>query len=435
MPIRRYAVAAATALTMGSAAIAAPGDGFDVDRYRVALTPDYGAHAISGQSRIDLRVTTEGLAEIAFTPNQLALGEARLNGRAVRVLQRPDGLVFLPDRPLRRGERVRLEVSYAGTGVRGLTFGPQSAYSNWFSCDWMICLLDRPGDKAAIELALTVPTGQTTLGPGMLASRRRLSGGRETHVWRSARPYSSFLYSFAAGPFTAWEGRAGNIGLRVLSESATADRLGRLFAPTAEMLRFFTDRAGVPFPHHTYAQLHVSGGAAQESVSFALIGEDAIAPILETPQEDWVIAHELAHQYWGNLLTCADWTQFWLNEGLTTFMVAAWKEQRWGRAAYDREMEIARRRYARAVEAGLDVPLTYAGPYPSLSIRRAITYSRGALFLNALRTELGDNAFWRALRTYTRRHAGGVVTSRDFQRAFEESSGRDLTTIFNRWVY
>jgi aminopeptidase N len=201
------------------------------------------------------------------------------------------------------------------------------------------------------------------------------------------------------------------------------------------MLRFFAGRAGVTFPHRIYAQLHVAGGAAQESVSFSLIGEEAIAPILETPQEDWVIAHELAHQYWGNLVTCADWSQFWLNEGLTTFMVAAWKEQRWGRPAYDREMEIARRRYARAVEAGFDVPLTFAGPYPSLGIRRAITYSRGALFLDALRTELGDAAFWRALRAYTRRHAGGVVTSRDFQHTFEHSSGRDLSAIFNRWVY
>ncbi len=426
---------AAIVFAIGAPAGAAPGDGFDVDRYQVALTPDYAAHAISGRTRIDLRVTSDGLGEIAFTPNRLALSEARLNGRPVRTAQRTDGLVFLPDTPLRRGQRVRLEVGYAGSAVRGLTFGAQSAYSNWFSCDWMICLIDRPGDKAAIELALTVPSGQTTLGPGALVSRRRGPNGTETHVWRSNRPYSSFLYSFAAGPFASWESQAGGVTLRVLSETAPPERLGRLFAPTADMLRFFANRAGVPFPHHFYAQLHVAGSAAQESVSFSLIGEEEVAPILETPQEDWVIAHELAHQYWGNLITCADWTQFWLNEGLTTFMVAAWKEQRWGRAAYDREMEIARRRYARAVEAGLDVPLTYPGPYPSLGLRRAITYSRGALFLDALRTELGDAAFWQALRSYTRAHAGGVVTSRDFQRAFERSSGRDLSAIFNRWVY
>lgn len=414
---------------------AEPGDGFDVTRYRVALTPDYAARAINGRAAIELDVTASELRELVFTPNRLVIAEARLNGRPVQVAQRPDGLAFTPSAPLRRGAHVRLDLHYAGTEVRGLTFGAQSAYSNWFSCDWMICLLDRPGDKAWIELALTVPAGQTTLGPGALVQQRTNAGGTETHVWRSERPYSSFLYSFATGPWARWEGRAGATRLQVLSETAAPERLGQLFAPTADMLRFFSSHAGVPFPHRTYTQLHVAGGAAQEAAGFAIIGEEGIAPILATPSEDWVIAHELGHQWWGNLITCADWTQFWLNEGLTTFMVAAWKEQRWGRAAYDREMEIARRRYQRAIDANLDVPLTYAGAYPSLSLRRAITYSKGALFLDALRTELGDAAFWRGLRLYTRRHAGGVVTSRDFQRAFEQASGRDLAAIFNRWVY
>lgn len=431
----RAAWPAFAALAWAGTAAAAPGDGFDVERYRVALTPDYAARTVTGRIRIDLRATADGLTEIAFTPNALALGAARVNGRPARAEQRSDALVFTPDRPLRRGERARIEVAYAGTMPRGVTFSAQSAYSNWFACNWMICALDRPGDKALIELALTVPAGQTTLGPGALISWRRVPDGRETHVWRTDRPFSSFLYAFAAGPFTAWEQRAGAARLRVLSGTAPPERLARLFAPTADMLAFLEDRAGVPLPHRVYTQLHVIGGAAQETVSFSLVGEEAIAPILVTPEEDWVIVHELAHQWWGNLVTCADWTQFWLNEGVTTFMVAAWKEQRWGRAAYDREMEIARRRHQRAIEANLDVPLTWGGAYPSLALRRAITYSKGALFLDALRTELGDAAFWQALRQYTRRHAGGVVTSRDFQHAFEDSSGRDLSPIFDRWVY
>ena len=90
--------------------------------------------------------------------------------------------------------------------------------------------------------------------------------------------------------------------------------------------------------------------------------------MLTTPEEDWAIAHELAHQWWGNLVTCADWTHFWLNEGITTFMVAAWKEHRWGRPAYDRELAILQRRADEATAAGLDVPLTYSG---ALSLTQA----------------------------------------------------------------
>ncbi len=134
-------------------------------------------------------------------------------------------------------------------------------------------------------------------------------------------------------------------------------------------------------------------------------------------------------------MTCSSWREFWLNEGITTFMVAAWKEHRWGRMAYDRELDLARQRVDRAKQAGVDVPLTWAGPYPSLQLRRAITYSKGALFMDRLRRELGDQAFWRALKAYTRRHAGGVVDSRAFQRDVERSSGRQLQPLFDEWVY
>lgn len=136
-----------------------------------------------------------------------------------------------------------------------------------------------------------------------------------------------------------------------------------------------------------------------------------------------------------NLVTCADWNEFWLNEGITTFMVAAWKEHRWGRASYDREMELARQRVDADAKAGTVGPLTFSGPFPSLSARRAIQYSKGALFMDRLRRELGERMFWDGLRSFTRTYAGTTVVSRDFQRALERASGRDLSTLFNEWVY
>jgi aminopeptidase N len=201
------------------------------------------------------------------------------------------------------------------------------------------------------------------------------------------------------------------------------------------MVRFFEDKAGIPLPHQRYVQLHVSGSAAQEADNFSLIGDDIVSPVLEHPQEDWAVAHELAHQWWGNVVTCADWNEFWLNEGITTFMVAAWKEQRWGRASYDREMDLARQRVSAAATAGIDVPLTFRGPFPSLSSRRAIQYSKGALFMDRLRAELGEQAFWLGLRGFTRTHAGSTVVTRDFQRALERASGRDLDPLFDEWAY
>ena len=157
-------------------------------------------------------------------------------------------------------------------------------------------------------------------------------------------------------------------------------------------------------------------------------------PILEDPSEDWLIAHELAHQWWGNLVTCATWADFWLNEGVTTFMVAAWKEQRWGREAYEREMALARRRVESARAAGVDVGLTYAGPYLSVPLWRAITYSKGALFMDALRTELGEQRFWAGLKAWTQTYSGGAASTADFQRVMEDAAGRNLNDLFVSWV-
>ncbi|HEX8533642.1 MAG TPA: M1 family aminopeptidase, partial [Allosphingosinicella sp.] len=153
------------------------------------------------------------------------------------------------------------------------------------------------------------------------------------------------------------------------------------------------------------------------------------------PQSGWVIVHELAHMWWGNLVTTATWRDFWLNEGITTFMTAAWKEHRFGPAAYQGELDAARVRLGRAREAGWDKPLAFGGDYPSLGMRRAIQYSKGALFMAHLRTMLGDAAFWAGLKAFTRENAGGTVTSIDLQHAMERASGRDLSAVFAEWVY
>ena len=208
-----------------------------------------------------------------------------------------------------------------------------------------------------------------------------------------------------------------------------------MFADTRRMLEFFEQKSGVHYDEVAYTQVLVDGDEAQEAARHSIIGADEIEPILKDPKEDWVIAHELAHQWWGNSLTCADWSELWLNEGVTVFMVAAYKEQRWGREAYDRELALANQRWAKAKEQGFDVPLSWQGEYPSLKLKRAMAYAKAVVFLDKLRTDLGEKTFWQAIKTYTRAHKNGVVTARDLQTAFESVAGKTLSPIFNEWVY
>src|SRR6202035_5746321 len=125
----------------------------------------------------------------------------------------------------------------------------------------------------------------------------------------------------------------------------------------------------------------------------SIIGKDYLDPKI-----DWVIVHELSHQWWGNLITCATWKDFWLNEAITSFMVAAWREKRYGRAVYDADLNANRKGLAGLREKGMrDYPLAYGGVYPSVRQRRAIQYSKGALFMDHLRSVLGEDAFWAGL--------------------------------------
>jgi aminopeptidase N len=424
-----------------SAAAPSPTADLDVLHYALTVTPDFDQHSISGESQISFRSRRDALAEVRFSANSLTVDRATMRGEPVGVSRASEEIVMTLPRPLARGQTATLTIAYHGVPARGLVFGARSVYTSYFTCDWMFCVQDRPGDKATIDLTVVVPKGMTSVGVGARGSVAAAAAGPgepgdfEAHTSRETRPYSSYVYGFAAGDFHVVSERQANAELVYLSETAPPERLRALFASTGEMVRFFEEKAGVRLPHGRYVQVHAPGTGAQEADAFSVIGDDMVSPILGNPQEDWVIAHELAHQWWGNLVTCADWNEFWLNEGITTFMVAAWKEHRWGRPSYDREMELARQRVDAAAKAGISAPLTFAGPFPSLSARRAIAYSKGALFMDRLRRELGEEKFWAALRSFTRTYAGTTVVSRDFQRAFERTSGRDLGALFNEWVY
>jgi aminopeptidase N len=412
-----------------------PGAGFDVERYALTLTPDVATASVSGTEEIVLRSTVPSLRRLAFSPNGFTIDQATANGRPVVVSSTANSLVFELPAPLTRNGRTVLRFRFRGTPSRGITTAGGTMYSSYFACNWMTCLQDAPGDKALFELELRLPREMASLSIGTMTGMSPAADGTVRHHWRTSRPYSPYLFSFAVGRFAQAAQSSGPVRLIYLGQGATEEELRRLFAETPQIVRFMADRAGIPLPGNRYTQLLVPGNEAQEAATFSLIGRAELDRAAADPPSGWIVAHELAHQWWGNLVTASTWRDFWLNEGIATFMTAAWKEHRYGPTAYRAELDGARRRLARAREMGWDRPLAFAGPYPSLAVRRAIQYSKGALFMDHLRLLLGEDAFWSGLRTFTRRHAGQAVTSVDFQRAMQDASRRDLSATFQEWVF
>jgi aminopeptidase N len=413
----------------------APGHGFDVENYRVSLRPDLLTKAVSGTETIVLKATIDGLATISFTANALRISEATADGNPVGVSSGQDSLAFALPRPLRNGSRITLRFRFEGMPARGITTIDGGLYTSYFACDWMVCSQNTPGDKAHFALDLFLPDGVKALVIGRGKAAIRPVDGLMFHRWRSTRAYSAYLYAFVASRFVPTSRRTAQGDFTYLDTTGGSADLPELFAQTPAMVTFFADKAGVRLPDRRYVQVLVPGSEAQEAASFSLIGKAVLDDERADPASAWVIAHELAHQWWGNLVTCATWQDFWLNEGMATFMVAAWKQERLGEAAYQAELDNARRRLDRVRAVGFDKPLAWNGKYPSLGARRAVQYSKGALFLAHLRQSLGDIAFWNGIRRYTRKHAGGSVTSSDFENAMEAASGRDLSPVFKEWVY
>lgn len=407
---------------------------FDVVHYDVRLRPDFATKTVSGTEIVRFKSLVAGLDAVSFTGNSLSVTASIDGAEIVTGAVQGGRWVFRLPRAMRRGQVGRLILTFAGAAPKGLVFGEGTVSATYFACDFMICDLDRPGDKATLDFALTLPHGSEAVAPGRL-TRMSDAGTAQVWRWRERRAMPAYLFGFAGGAFERLMLDAGRPSLAVLAKGVEASKVRALFGDTRAMLAFFEERAGVKFAEPSYTQVLVPESAAQEAVAHSTIGLPEISPILDDPHEDWVVAHELAHQWWGNAITCADWSELWLNEGFAVFMTAAWKEARWGRADYERELALANNRWTAAKDDGFDVPLSWKGSYPSLKLKRAMAYAKSVVFLDTLRRELGERAFWRGVRIYTKENWGGVVTSRDLQRAMERAAGRDLSVLFAAWVY
>ena len=409
---------------------------FDVLHYDAQIEPDIAGKTLKGQVRIQVVARSNRLTTVGFDSGELTIEAVRENGALQKFATYEHRLNISLSRPAKVGQTREIEIDYHGAPRRGIRFYPDlhQVYTIFSTSQWMVCV-DAPGDKATLSLTLVLPAGSTPIANGYLVSQRELPDKRIASRWEQKKPIPTYVFGFAAGPFHTLAEKKGRVEFRYVTTQFSDDELRRIFHDTPDMLEFYEDRSGVRYADPAYTQVLAAGTVEQEMSSFTALSELYGKQVLANDHDIWLGAHELSHQWWGNMVTCRDWNHFWLNEGMANFMTAAYLEHRFGRAAYLREIESYRTSYEKVRTLGKDKSLIFPDWLHPSDQDRTLVYDKGAYGLHLLREELGEQAFWSGIRSYTRAYFGKSVVTRDFQAAMERASGKNLNPFFSKWVY
>lgn len=299
----------------------------------------------------------------------------------------------------------------------------------WFPC------FDHPNEKQSTELVVTAADGFEVLSNGKLVDKKANGDGTVTWHWSQPQPHVSYLVTLVVGKFDVvreeWRGKEVSYYVPV---GHKAD-IGRSFGRTRDMLDVFSRRFGIDYPWEKYAQVVVeqftAGGMENTTATtlndYALLDERSLLD----GDVDGLVAHELAHQWWGDLVTCKDWAHIWLNEGFASFCEVVWDEHRHG--ADEAALNLYRKA-ASAVAGGKERPIVDRRYSSADGMFDARAYPKGAWVLHMLRKQLGDDVFWRGIRTYGNENRYRSVETADFRKVLERVSGKGLERFFYDWT-
>ncbi len=429
---------------------------FSIAHLALDLALDVARKSVVGSATLEVVRVDPEAEEIALDAIAFDLRSVKIDGKPADY--RYDGRQITVVVP-KGTSRAKLAVAYAATPRRGLYFLEPDEHVRdrprqvWSQCQeedarHFIPCHDKPHVKMTTELAIRVPNGWYALSNGRLVSKDTPEGKSEgpwRFHWKMDDPHPSYLLTLVAGEFAELtataegSGAAGaDVPLTYLVPKGREEDGARTFARTPEMIACFSRLTGVPYPWNKYAQVVVSdfifGGMENTTATtmYEHILLDAKAA-LDVSSDD-LISHELAHQWFGDFVTCRDWSEGWLNEGFATYLEHVWREERLGADEYEYGVKVDLDAYL-GEAAGRYRPAIVCQDYDSpLDLFDRHLYEKGGLVLHMLRVELGAELFWTGIHLYLTRHARGVVETRDLMRALEEVSGRSLGRFFEQWV-
>ncbi|HEX5541232.1 MAG TPA: M1 family metallopeptidase [Micromonospora sp.] len=407
--------------------------GYDVANYHLKVRFDPATDQLAGTATITA-TATQGLSRFNLDLAGLAVTSVTVDGTTARHRRNGDELEITPVQGLPKDRRFTVEVAYGGDpspidspilGQNGfldtrdgaVAVGQPESASTWFPVN------DHPLDKATYDFEITVPEGVVALSNGVPGGASTTDGWT-TWKWSERHPMASYLSTVVIGDYRVRTGTHNGKPLvtAVASSLPAGGAAEASIARTGEIADFLATRFG-PYPFDAYGGIVVD----DHRVRFALETQSrpVYGPVFfDRGPNTWVVAHELAHQWFGNSVSVRHWSDLWLNEGFATYAEWLWTEHDGGRSVRESfDMEYA----------GIDWSQPAVDPGPADMFGRAV-YKRGALVVHALRLKVGDEAFFRILQAWTAEKRDGNATTDDFIEHAKRVSGERLRDFLRDWL-
>lgn len=424
----------------------------DAEHYRLELELLPQERALRGRTTMRARALTDGLEAVRLDLVGLEVtGVWDGEGSSLGWEADARGLVAQLPRAVDAGAPVVLQVAYQGRPNRGLWFAPGPDPDHCFTqgeCEdarrWFPCL-DHPSDRATSELVVTMPASWTSMAGGLRLGRT-VEGERAVERWAHHAPHPAYLETLVAGELAVVEHVSPQgvqappeVPVQYLGPLRTAALLQPNLGMTPDVLRFMGELTGRTYPYPKYATCAVDGFpfGGMENTSATTITTASLCDHRGRVDggPEGLVVHEAAHQWFGDLLTCADWDEIWLNEGFATYCTHLWFEETRGE---DELLVRARGLMAAAVaaEERTHRPMVHDVCVEPMDLFfSGHAYQGGAARLHHLRFVLGDEAFLRGIRAYVGLHENQAVHTRDLQACLEAASGLDLGRHFDQWLH
>jgi aminopeptidase N len=423
---------------------------YDLQNARMNLRFDVEQKKVTGEVTHTLAALRGGVTALEFDSVDLSIQSVTVGGKTAKFETTAAKLRVTLDKPSMAGEKYVVAIRYEGRPKKGLYFIlPDKNYPDRPTQVWTqgeaedtrfyVPIYDYPDDQTATEMILTVPAKWVAVSNGRLVSVKDATGGMKTWTWNQSQPHSTYLISIVAGEYDeakdVWRGKP----LLFYAPKGRGERLAPSNNHVKQILDFFSDSLGVIYPWDKYSISFVDdfvAGGMENTSATTNTAQALVHPTLawESLQNvDGLNAHETAHQWFGDLVTCKDWGHAWLNEGFATYFEMLFQEKQYGVDEFSWARWQNRNNWMQQQRL-FSVPIV-THSFGEWAENSGNVYTKGGLVLHMLRSQLGDADFYKGLKHYLEKNRNQNVVTADLVKAIEEATGKSVEEFFNQWVY